>query len=73
MLDAFDLEVSGRPTITICHAPFERAARSHAAAIGLIDLPLLVEPAPKGSSVTVEPRTVALGGIDRVVASLTRR
>ena len=42
MLDAFDFETQGRPTITICHDTFERAARNHATALGLPDLPLLV-------------------------------
>lgn len=73
MLDAYELELAGRPTITICHAPFERPARNHAAVLGLADLPLLVEPAPEGSSVTNDPHGIALRNFDRVLAALTRR
>ena len=73
MLDAYDLERQGRPTITICHAPFERAARNHAATLGLADLPLLVEPAPSGSNLTTDARAVAQASLDRVLAALTKR
>ena len=73
MLDAFDFETQGRPTITICHDTFERAARNHAAALGLPDLPLLVEPAPKGGNLTVNPRELAERSLGLVVAALTAR
>ena len=73
MLDAHDLETLGLPTITICHAPFERAARRHATTLGRPDLPLLIEPAPKGSNLTVDAADVAARLFDRVIASLTRR
>ena len=73
MLDAFDFESQGKPTITICHDTFERAARNHAAALGLPDLPLLVEPAPKGGNLTTDPRDLAERNLDRVVAALTAR
>ncbi len=73
MLDAFELESAGLPTITICHAPFEGAARRHATTTGLPDLPLLVEPTPKGSNLTVDATGIALASLDRVLASLTRR
>lgn len=73
MLDAHDLEKMGRPTITICHAPFETAARKHAATLGLANLPLLVEPAPKGSNLTVDAPEIAARSLDRVIAALTRR
>jgi hypothetical protein len=73
VLDAFELETQGRPTITICHAPFERSARHHAATLGLADLPLLVEPAPKGSNLTTDAHEVAARNLDRVLASLTLR
>jgi hypothetical protein len=71
VLDAFDLEVQGRPTITICHAPFERAARHHATVLGLPDLPLLIEPAPKGSNLTTNAGEIAAGGFDQLIAALT--
>lgn len=73
MLDAHDLEKMGRPTITICHAPFETAARKHAATLGLANLPLLIEPAPKGSNLTVNAGEIAARSFDRVVAALTSR
>jgi hypothetical protein len=63
----------GRPTITICHAPFETAARKHAATLGLANLPLLIEPAPKGSNLTVDAPEMAARSFDRVVAALTKR
>ena len=73
MLDASDFESQGRPTITICHDTFARAARNHAAAMGLPDLPLLIEPAPAGGNLTVNPRELAERNLDRVVAALTAR
>jgi hypothetical protein len=73
VLDAFDFETQGKPTITICHDTFERAARNHAAALGLPDLPLLVEPAPQGGNLTIDPRDLAERNLDRVVAALAAR
>ena len=75
MLDAFQLEVRGRPTITICHDVFERSARFHATTLGLPDLPLLIEPAPKGSNVTHAGDADALAerSLVRVLAALTAR
>lgn len=73
MLDAFDLETHGKPTITICHDTFERAARNHAAAMGLPDLPLLVEAAPRGGNLTTDARDVADRNLARVIAALTAR
>ena len=73
MLDAFDFETQGIATITVCHDTFERAARNHAAAMGLPDLPLLVEPAPQGGNLTADPRSIAESNLDRVVAALTAR
>jgi hypothetical protein len=73
VLDAHDLEKMGRATITICHAPFETAARRHAAALGLANLPLLIEPAPKGSNLTVNAPEIAARSLDRVIAALTKR
>ncbi|OGK79715.1 MAG: hypothetical protein A2X52_21560 [Candidatus Rokubacteria bacterium GWC2_70_16] len=73
MLDAFDFETQGRPTITICHDTFERAARNHATALGLPDLPLLVEPAPRAGNLTTDADALAERGLERVVAALTAR
>jgi len=73
VLDAFDLETQGKPTITICHDTFERAARNHAATMGLPDLPLLVEAAPRGGNLTTDARDVAERNLARVIAALTAR
>ncbi len=73
MIDAFDFETKGRPTITICHDSFERAARNHASALGLPDLPLLVEPAPRAGNLTIDARELAERSLARVVAALTAR
>ena len=63
----------GKPTITICHAPFETAARKHAVTLGLANLPLLIEPAPKGSNLTKNAPELAARSLDRVIAALTKR
>lgn len=46
MRDAVAIESGGLPTITIAHTTFERAARAHAKALGLADIPLLVHEPP---------------------------
>jgi len=73
VLDAFDFETQGKPTITICHDTFERAARHHATALGLPDLPLLIEPAPRAGNLTTNAGELAARTLDRVVAALTAR
>jgi hypothetical protein len=40
--DAVNLEALGVPTVTFVTAPFETAARTTAAALGMPDLPLVV-------------------------------
>ena len=42
MLDAIHLERRGIPTVTFVTAPFESAARAHAAIHGLPDIPLVI-------------------------------
>ena len=42
MLDSVRLEEQGIPTLTFVTAPFEAAARTHAALRGMPDLPLVV-------------------------------
>jgi len=71
--DAVELELQGKPTITISHDTFERPARIHAATLGLPDLPLLVEPAPRGGNLTREARALAERSLERVLAALTAR
>ncbi len=73
MLDACDFETKGKPTITICHDTFERAARHHATSMGLPDLPLLVEPAPRAGNLTTNAGELAARNLERVVAALTAR
>jgi hypothetical protein len=36
-------------------------------------LPLLIEPAPKGSNLTVNAPEIAARSLDRVIAALTKR
>ena len=71
MRDAVELEQKGKPTITIAHDTFERASRSHARSLGMPDLPLLVEPAPKGGNISTDVRDIAEASVDLVVRSLT--
>jgi hypothetical protein len=42
LLDAVHLERRGIPTVTFVTAPFESAARAHAAIHGLPDIPLII-------------------------------
>jgi len=69
--DAVELERRGKPTITIAHDKFERAARAHARSLGMPDLPLLVEPAPKGGNLSSDAPQVARANLDLVIRSLT--
>jgi hypothetical protein len=69
--DAVELEENGKPTITISHDKFERAAKSHAKGLGMPDLPLLIEPAPKGGNVSTDVRDIAEANLDLVVRALT--
>ena len=66
-----ELEENGKPTITISHDKFERAAKSHAKGLGMPDLPLLVEPAPKGGNISTDVRELAEANLDLVIRSLT--
>lgn len=74
MFDAFELEKQGKPTITVCHSTFEKPARLHAKSIGMPDLPLLIEPVPRGASVNRDMAAVnamADTMIDEVIRCLT--
>ncbi len=72
MRDAVELEQRGKPTITIAHDKFERASRAHAKSLGMPDLPLLVEPAPKGGNISTDVRELAEANLDLVIRSLTK-
>ena len=54
----------GLPTITICHAPFETAARKHARTLASPTV-ALIEPAPKGTNLTENAPEIALAAFDR--------
>ncbi len=71
MRDAVELERRGKPTITVTHDKFERAARSHAKSLGIPDLRLLIEPAPRGGSISADVRHIAEANLDLVIRSLT--
>lgn len=71
MLDAVALERQSLPTITVVQDRFETAARLHARARGMPDLPMLIEPAPKGGNIGGDSDQVATANLDRVVAAFT--
>ncbi len=71
MRDAIELEQQGKPTVTVAHDKFERAARSHAKSLGMPDLPLLIEPAPKGGNISTDVRDIAEANMDLVIRALT--
>ena len=71
MRDAIELEQQGKPTVTVAHDKFERAARSHAKSLGMPDLPLLIEPAPKGGNISTDVRDIAEANLDLVIRALT--
>ena len=71
MLDALAMEAAGLPTITIIGDRFEAAARLHAEAGGLPDLPLLIEPTSQDTTITNDGLGVALAHYDEVVRAVT--
>jgi hypothetical protein len=72
VLDALLLEARGIPTVTIIQDKFEFAARIHAEAGGLKDLPFLIEPSPGVSNIPPDPSELALLRLPEVVEGLTR-
>ena len=70
MFDAVEIERRGIPTITICHDKFEKAAKLHAKIMGLPEVPLLIEPIPKGGSITFDTKELAKAHIDEVLRAL---
>jgi len=71
VVDAVEIERRGTPTITIVHDAFERAARLHARALGMPHLPLLVEPTPRGGTISFDVREMARQKVEEVVRALT--
>jgi hypothetical protein len=71
VVDAVEVERRGKPTVTIVHDAFERAARLHARALGMPDLPLLVEPAPRGGTINFEVKELARRKLADLLSALT--
>ena len=65
------MEAAGLPTITIIGERFESVARILAEAGGMSALPLLIEPASPGTTITADGLGVALAHYDEVVHALT--
>ena len=70
MFDAVEFEKLGKPTITMGHDTFEKAAHLHAEALGLQQLPLIFEPAPAGGNVPDEAPLTA-EQFAQVISALT--
>lgn len=71
MIDAVAIERRGKPTITIVHDVFERAARLYARALGMPELPLLVEPTPRGGTISFEVKELAQQKLGDLIIALT--
>lgn len=71
MLDALAMEAAGLPTITIIGDRFEPAARLHAEAGGMPDLPFLIEPTTQDTTVTSDGAAIARAHVDEVVRALS--
>ncbi len=70
MVDAAELEKLMKPTITVCHDKFERAARLHAEALGMPALPLLIEPAPASGNIASDVAHLARAAVSQVIGAL---
>jgi hypothetical protein len=68
--DAVTLELEGVPTIMIGHTTFEGAARVHAKARGLPELPMLIHE-PPGAGVVGDTIDVSDESMELVVGALT--
>jgi hypothetical protein len=68
--DAVHIETNGLPTVTIGHTTFEGAARVHAKARGVPDLPLLITP-PPAAGVVGDETSVSDEQLALVVRALT--
>ena len=70
MFDAVEFEKLGKPTITMGHDTFAKAAYLHAEALGLPQVPMIFEPAPAGGNV---PDDVPLTSeqLELVISALT--
>ncbi|HKP17921.1 MAG TPA: hypothetical protein VJT84_05530 [Gaiellaceae bacterium] len=71
MFDAVELEKLGKPTLTMGHETFEKAAHLHAEALGLPGLQLIFEPPPAGGNVP-EEAPLTPDQLEFVLGALTR-
>jgi hypothetical protein len=70
VLDAVELEIRGRPTVTIVEERFERAARLHARVADMPLLPLIVESTPQGGAIQ---RGFDESSVDVAIHALTHK
>jgi hypothetical protein len=68
--DAVTIETKGLPTVMIGHTTFEGAARVHAKARGVPDLPMLITP-PPAAGVVGDETSVTDEQLEVVVRALT--
>ncbi|MQB01499.1 MAG: hypothetical protein GEU78_14610 [Actinobacteria bacterium] len=59
------------PTLTITHDTFEAVALMHAETMGIPEVPLLVEPTPKGGIVGVDIAAVVRENAENILRALT--
>ena len=71
VLDGIAMEAAGLPSITIIGDRFEAAARLHAEAAGLPELPMLIEPSGGSVSIELDGKQVAEANFSLVVEALT--
>jgi hypothetical protein len=71
VFDAIEIEKRGIPTLTICHDRFEIAFHMHAEILGMPEIPLLIEPAPKGGTVSEDTAHIVKENINVIIKSLT--
>ncbi len=65
------MELTGKPTITLSHDVFERAAKAQAKALGIANLPLIIEPSPKQGNLTSNPEELRERATQEAIDALT--
>ncbi len=68
--DALDVELLGRPTVTLVSEPFKKLVHFEAEALGIPDIPILTVPHPVATRTDAELEKWADGLIESVVKSL---
>lgn len=71
--DALDVELLGRPTVTLVSAPFAELVRIEAEALGMPDLRILTVPHPIATLPEADLHAIADDLFDRVIASVVER